>query len=142
MVEKLTQDQTATLVDLMIKMQGDMSAEELKANHDKEMAMYADEASIAKVTETYTNLFNTCDVNQDGRLDVAEFLEFNKKSFEMGTAEGFTYGPWDDAVHTPIMKDMYDILNTLEDGEGVSFGLISAMEESVGVECKKKQGLM
>ena len=104
--------------------------------------MYADEAAIAKITEEYTNNFNAADKNGDGRLDLAEMLEFNKKSFEMGEAAGFKVPKWDEAAINPIIKDMYDILNTLEDGEGCSFELLMAMEESVGMEVKKKQGLI
>ena len=122
----------------MIKMQGDMSAEDIKSNHEKEMAMYSDEAAIAKVTEEYTNLFNECDVNKDGRLDLAELLEFNKKSFAMGAEQGFKAPALDDATMTSLVEEMYAIMNTLEDGEGVSFELINAMEETVGVQVKQK----
>ena len=126
----------------MIRMQGDLSAEDIKSNHEKEMAMYADEAAIAKVTEEYTNLFNECDVNQDGRLDLAELIQFNKKSFAMGAEAGFKMPALDDATTDSITEEMYAIMNTLEDGEGISLALINGLEETVGVEVKKKQGLM
>ena len=144
MAENLTADQISALADLMIKMQNsdpDVTAEDHKANHEKEMAMYADEAAIAKVTEEYTALFNSCDLDKDGRLNVDELIEFNKKSFDMGAAAGMKMPKWS-AELDQVTKDMYEIMNTLEDGEGVTLGLCTALEETVGMEVKKRQGLM
>ena len=115
--------------------------EQLMENIAKYKESISSEEGMAAFMKNLKDTFDSVDADSDGLLTEAEYIEYNSKLWAHAIEKGYHAPTEMTETMLASLKTVYEIVKTLDDGDGMSFDALMLARKHIQGKIMEKRGI-